>query len=84
MAILFIDLDRFKVINDTKGHTFGDLLLKKVTERLKNCFSKNDFIVRYGGDEFIVVLQNVTREKVSHIAETIIQRFTESFVVNGL
>jgi diguanylate cyclase (GGDEF)-like protein len=84
MAILFIDLDRFKVINDTKGHTFGDLLLEKVTERLKNCLSKNDFIVRYGGDEFIIVLQNVTREKVSHIAETIIQQFTESFVVDGL
>jgi diguanylate cyclase (GGDEF)-like protein/PAS domain S-box-containing protein len=84
MAILFIDLDRFKVINDTKGHTFGDILLEKVTERLKSCLSKKDFIVRYGGDEFIIVLQNVTKEKVSYIAETIIERFTESFVINGL
>ncbi|WP_111645327.1 putative bifunctional diguanylate cyclase/phosphodiesterase [Paranoxybacillus vitaminiphilus] len=84
LAILFIDLDRFKVINDTQGHTFGDILLEKVTERLQNCLSKNDFIVRYGGDEFIIVLQNVTREKVSHMAETIIERFAESFVVNGL
>jgi diguanylate cyclase (GGDEF)-like protein/PAS domain S-box-containing protein len=84
MAVLFIDLDRFKVINDTKGHTFGDILLEKVTERLKSCLSKKDFIVRYGGDEFIIVLQNVTKEKVSHIAETIIERFAESFVINGL
>jgi diguanylate cyclase (GGDEF)-like protein/PAS domain S-box-containing protein len=84
IAILFMDLDRFKVINDTQGHTFGDILLEKVTERLKNCLSKNDFIVRYGGDEFIIVMQNVTREKASHIAEAIIERFTESFVVNGL
>jgi diguanylate cyclase (GGDEF)-like protein/PAS domain S-box-containing protein len=84
MAILFIDLDRFKIINDTQGHTFGDLLLEQVTERLKSCLSKEDFIVRYGGDEFIIVLQNVTKEKVIQTAETIIERFKESFMINEL
>ena len=84
MAILFIDLDRFKMINDTQGHTFGDVLLEKVADRLKGCLSKDDIIVRYGGDEFIIVLKNITKRKVEQTAETIIEKFREGFVIKGL
>lgn len=84
LAILFIDLDRFKMINDTQGHSFGDVLLRNVAERLKSCLTKEDFIVRYGGDEFVIVLQNITKEKVSEKAELILQKFNESFFVNHM
>ncbi|MGB3512505.1 MAG: EAL domain-containing protein [Microcoleaceae cyanobacterium] len=58
-AVLFIDLDRFKIVNDSLGHLVGDKLLKSVAMRLQTCLSKNETIVRFGGDEFIVLLQNI-------------------------
>jgi diguanylate cyclase (GGDEF)-like protein/PAS domain S-box-containing protein len=59
-ALLLLDLDRFKVINDTRGHQAGDMLLRQVAERLSNAIKPIDFAARIGGDEFAIILQNVT------------------------
>ena len=58
-ALLFIDLDNFKMINDSLGHSVGDMLIKGVAERLKNCFQIADTISRRGGDEFLIMLTDV-------------------------
>jgi diguanylate cyclase (GGDEF)-like protein/PAS domain S-box-containing protein len=72
-AVMFIDLDRFKVINDTLGHEAGDILLKEMAVRLKGCLRSSDVIARLGGDEFVVMVQEVqTREQVASIARKII------------
>lgn len=63
IAVLFLDLDRFQLINDTLGHSYGDLLLKQVATRLKRCVSEQDTVAYYGGDEFVIVLSSVMNEK---------------------
>ena len=63
MAFLLIDVDNFKTVNDTYGHAVGDLALKKVASLLEECFQSNDFPVRYGGDEFAVIMTEITAEQ---------------------
>ncbi len=73
-AILYVDVDHFKKINDTRGHGVGDEVLKIISERLCRCVSSNDIVVRMGGDEFVVVATHLASAKNSElIAERIIQ-----------
>jgi len=62
-AILFIDLDNFKQLNDTRGHDYGDLLLVEVAQRIKSCVREIDTVARLGGDEFVVLLENISSER---------------------
>ena len=69
-AVLFLDLDRFKIINDTVGHVIGDRLLQRVARRLQTCVREEDVVARWGGDEFTILLQEVnTAEDAAHVAQ---------------
>jgi diguanylate cyclase (GGDEF)-like protein/PAS domain S-box-containing protein len=82
-ALMFIDLDRFKVVNDTLGHTVGDKLLQQVGHRLLESVRSNDTVARLGGDEFTIILQNVAREdNAAEVAAKIIERLSEPFYVD--
>jgi diguanylate cyclase (GGDEF)-like protein/PAS domain S-box-containing protein len=83
MAVVFIDLDAFKEVNDTLGHDKGDLLLKEVTIRLNNIFRGTDLLSRLGGDEFIALLTRITKESLIVVSERIIATFSEPFVIDG-
>ena len=76
MSVIFLDLDFFKMINDTLGHSTGDAVLQNVSRKLNNCLREDDLIFRYGGDEFIVLLKNAGREKASKIAECILEEMS--------
>ncbi|MFL7941096.1 putative bifunctional diguanylate cyclase/phosphodiesterase [Priestia megaterium] len=84
LAILFLDLDRFKSINDTLGHHHGDVLLRSVAERLKKCIPSSDFISRHGGDEFILVLHTLkTVEEIEEMTEQIVKEMSLPFYIDG-
>lgn len=84
LAILFIDLDNFKNVNDTLGHSMGDKLLRQVAARLKSVLRAEDHVIRLGGDEFTVLLNSVANhEEVTHVASRITESFRESFVILG-
>ncbi|MCU1231880.1 MAG: diguanylate cyclase/phosphodiesterase with sensor(s) [Acidobacteria bacterium] len=69
VAVLFLDLDHFKLVNDTLGHTMGDVLLQEVAKRLKSCVREGDAVARVGGDEFTIVLQVLeTRDAAAVVA----------------
>ncbi len=83
-AVLFLDLDRFKVINDSLGPVAGDQLLTFVAQRLKRCLREDDTIVRLGGDEFAILLTQVKRQDYSQqVAERIHQELINPFCVDG-
>ncbi|ABV37948.1 signal transduction protein containing a membrane domain an EAL and a GGDEF domain-like protein [Shewanella sediminis HAW-EB3] len=80
MAVMFIDLDHFKMINDTSGHPVGDLLLQQVAERFKRALRKEDVISRFGGDEFTVLLSNTrTDNATTVVARKLLACFYEPF-----
>ncbi|KNB73119.1 bifunctional diguanylate cyclase/phosphodiesterase [Brevibacillus reuszeri] len=84
MAVLFLDLDRFKDVNDSFGHDVGDLLLKEAATRLKASVKPGDMVARLGGDEFTVLISNLTeREEAAAVAEQIMQVMQEPFYMNG-
>lgn len=83
IGIMFIDLDRFKYINDTLGHATGDHLLIEVAKRIHSCLGKTDTVCRQGGDEFIVLLPNTTSDGITKKAQKIVDLFSQSFVLNG-
>ncbi len=83
-TLLFIDLDRFKTINDTLGHKVGDEMLQVISQRLNSCIKVTDLLGRLGGDEFVVLLSNTDDEKIIHvIAKRILQRVAKPLVLNN-
>jgi diguanylate cyclase (GGDEF)-like protein len=84
LALLFIDLDGFKPVNDTYGHSIGDLVLEQVGQRLKAMSRGKDVVARVGGDEFLLLLTNVqTTESVAQVATRLIQGLSHPYAVEG-
>jgi diguanylate cyclase (GGDEF)-like protein/PAS domain S-box-containing protein len=80
LAVMFLDLDRFKIINDTLGHAMGDRLLQAVTHRLEQCLRRGDTLSRFGGDEFTLLLPSIRNEEdARQIARKLIKAFHEPF-----
>ncbi len=83
-AVLFLDLDRFKVINDSLGHLIGDQLLIAIARRLEVCVKQSDLVARLGGDEFTILLDNIQDESATHqVAERIHLELSRPFNLNG-
>jgi diguanylate cyclase (GGDEF)-like protein len=82
-ALFLIDLDRFKYINDTLGHYMGDHLLKEFSNRLQYCARDNSMIYRVGGDEFIIIVPDITYKDCIAIAETILKEMIPPFMIEG-
>lgn len=84
MAVLFLDLDNFKQLNDTLGHTTGDLLLKGISMRLVGCLREVDTVSRFSGDEFTVYLENINRPEDALVAtRKILNSISEPFMLDG-
>jgi diguanylate cyclase (GGDEF)-like protein len=84
LAVMFIDLDRFKLVNDTLGHVKGDELLQQVADRLKACLRKGDTLARQGGDEFTVVLPELrSRNDAQFVAEKFLHNLEAPFDLDG-
>jgi diguanylate cyclase (GGDEF)-like protein/PAS domain S-box-containing protein len=88
-ALMFIDLDNFKVLNDTLGHQKGDQLLQQVAERLRSCVARGDTVARLGGDEFVILLENSGQKPLEPVAgaravsERILAKLGEPYVLSG-
>jgi diguanylate cyclase (GGDEF)-like protein/PAS domain S-box-containing protein len=83
LAIMFIDLDRFKTVNDTLGHDVGDALLIEVSKRIYSCLGDDDRLARLGGDEFAILLLNSGEERALSIAQCVLGQFDAPFSVRG-
>ncbi|WP_166267823.1 putative bifunctional diguanylate cyclase/phosphodiesterase [Marinobacter caseinilyticus] len=84
LAVLFLDLDHFKNVNDTVGHAEGDQLLRMVAERLLNCVRKSDTVARLGGDEFTLALLDIAGpEAIAPIADNLVQTLSKPYLVGG-
>ena len=83
LAVMFIDLDRFKLVNDSLGHHFGDLLLMQAAHRLRGCLRDTDMLARLGGDEFSVLAPEAPLDVLIEIAERILLAFDLPFFING-
>lgn len=84
VALLFLDLDQFKEINDTLGHNVGDQLLQVIAERLGHCVRQSDTVGRLGGDEFVLLLEGIrVQEDVSEVAEKVLVAFTQPLYLDG-
>ena len=83
MAVMFLDIDGFKAVNDTFGHNTGDILLQQVTERLQSCVRKHDTLSRRAGDEFTILLPETSSSAAIKIAERVIKSFNPPFLIEG-
>ncbi|KAB7665056.1 bifunctional diguanylate cyclase/phosphodiesterase [Bacillus sp. B1-b2] len=84
VAVLFMDLDNFKTINDNLGHEVGDQILAITANKLRNCVENSEFVCRYGGDEFIIILENIhTESEILEKANSIVKTFQEPFLFQG-
>ncbi|CAM3414050.1 GGDEF domain-containing protein [Arcobacter aquimarinus] len=76
-AVMFLDIDYFKMINDTYGHDAGDAILQKLSKTMKDAISENEFIIRFGGEEFLIIMKNPTQESALALANKINQDFSK-------
>jgi diguanylate cyclase (GGDEF)-like protein len=83
MALIFVDLDRFKEVNDTLGHDAGDLLLIEAARRIQQCVRASDTVARLSGDEFTVILPELKSKKVEYIVQKILDRLAEPFQIRN-
>jgi diguanylate cyclase (GGDEF)-like protein len=84
LALLFVDLDGFKVVNDTFGHDAGDVLLKEIASRLRTCLREGDVIGRIGGDEFVVLIEEFNdAERLALVAQKILETVARPVLVRG-
>lgn len=84
VSVLFIDLDRFKFVNDSLGHVIGDELLKAIADRLSSVMRPPDMVARLGGDEFVVLVEGrYLREKIDKIADRVLAKINEPFMLSG-
>jgi diguanylate cyclase (GGDEF)-like protein len=83
-AVLFLDLDGFKDVNDQRGHPAGDQLLTEVARRITHCVRDHDLVARHGGDEFVVLLENIENPAVAHtVAARVVDAISAPFEVEG-
>lgn len=82
-AVFFVDLDRFKSINDTLGHDIGDMLLQEVADRLKNCIAAKGRVFRLGGDEFLIALPDCSIEDAQKAAQCLLRMVNQAFSIEG-
>ncbi|MFP3919982.1 diguanylate cyclase, partial [Lysinibacillus telephonicus] len=83
-AVFFLDLDRFKQVNDTLGHTTGDLLLVEIAQRIKRLLNSKDLLARYGGDEFVITLTNIRHPReAAKFAEQVIREIEKPVFINN-
>lgn len=84
LAVVFVDLDRFKTVNDTHGHTAGDQLLVAVAARLRHAARRGDLVARFGGDEFVLLCENIrSRADATTVAQRIVQALAAPFAIDG-
>ena len=84
LALMFVDLDKFKPINDELGHEAGDAVLKTVAERMLSCVRQSDTVARFGGDEFVAILENLDcADSAAVVAKKVITKLTDSIPVPG-
>lgn len=84
LALLFLDLDRFKHVNDSYGHSMGDALLVEASNRLQSCISSEHLLCRFGGDEFVILLRNASNiDEINHIAERLLAQIVAPFKLFG-
>ena len=74
-AVMFLDIDYFKMVNDTYGHDAGDAILQKLSKTMKECIGKDEFIIRFGGEEFLIIMKNPTHESAYELANKINKEF---------
>nr|MBA2690789.1 GGDEF domain-containing protein [Burkholderiales bacterium] len=84
LVVMFADLDNFKMVNDTKGHAEGDRVLVQIATTLRECLRSSDLVARYGGDEFVLLLPEITLGEAAHIARRIQTAVHDWFVDNAL
>lgn len=83
-ALLFLDMDRFKIINDTLGHAVGDELLRMIAQRLKDCFRETDTVARIGGDEFVVLMLDVaSNDDIAMLCDKLLQELSQPFLIRA-